>query len=434
MEPDQDNISDHLLDLQNGVIDAQLLPTNLIRAAAQFTSSAHKNNSATYFSHIVAEFLTAYDGRSAINPAHIVSTSGIAQAVDLLCTMLSESDTKRTGAYVLVEDTTYFGVIEIIRNHGLDVRSVATDEYGIIPEDLRRQLEELDPNGRLSNCSPFPVFLYIIPNFHNPTGRTLSLHRKRQICALAELHQLPIISDEVYNLLNYSVNLNKFPDPSNAPVSMSSLGCPYVISLSSFSKILAPGLRVGWIEFPTDQLAEQYKSLGFWCSGSNSSHFSSCIVVKTMEMVNSVTGQSELYNHICNLRSAYACRYTTLCSSLVTYSADMLPPGEGNQLIIEGWGDPNRPVGGYFIWVKLPVWATASQQSIFDGASNLLDQAKTKYHLSYRLGCDCAPNPGLHPNHIRLCFAKLPPLALVEGARRLCCLLRFVYDSSRNIK
>jgi DNA-binding transcriptional MocR family regulator len=183
------------------------------------------------------------------------------------------------------------------------------------------------------------------------------------LCEVAIRFNLPIIADEVYNLLNYTSLIGGKSDSCQVPMSMSALGYPNVISMSSFSKILAPGLRVGFIEFPTKEYADKFNRLGFFCSGSNPGQFASCIVLKTIDTIDTTTGSSVLYTHIQRLRCAYASRYTALTKAILEFSAKLLPAGVENQLLIEGIDDANRPVGGYFIWVKMPIWAISVEKN-----------------------------------------------------------------------
>lgn len=433
------------INLANGQPAHDLLPSDLVSKAAAdalrtsvdfsvASSPLNYGDQTAQFCQRVSEFLMQHDNRLSVDPSHIVPTSGVSHALDALCLLLCRRARSRTNAFVFVEDATYYLASDIFRDHGLDVRTVATDYDGIVVDDLLRQLEGLDEFGRDNDSSPWPVMLYMIPNFHNPTGRSISESRKKQLCEAAERFHLMVVADEVYNLLNYSALIGGISPMCRDPTSMSVLGSSNVISISSFSKILAPGLRVGWIEFPTAELASQYRHLGFFRSGSNTSQFSSCVVLKIIEKIDSVSGKSMLFTHISRLREIYAERYIALTNSIRLYSTQMLPPGYENQLIVEGLDDPNRAVGGYFIWVKVPEWAFKKkcvEGEFFDnGATALFKLAKSRFNLIVRLGSECASCPGLHSTHLRLCFAKLLPSELDEGARRLCLLLKSLNENS----
>ncbi|CAM9184493.1 unnamed protein product [Ectocarpus fasciculatus] len=425
---------DTVINLMSGQPAGRLLPADLVASAAtealqaawdpaEASSPLNYGDNHKTFSRRIAELLMAHDNRPHVDPALIMPTSGVSHALDALCTMLCRRHRNRSNAFVFVEDATYYLASDIFRDHGLDIRKVSTDHGGLVVEDLQHQLEALNRAAREDDSSAWPVLLYVIPNFHNPTGRSLSEERKRRLCDVAERFGLPVVADEVYNLLNYSSLVSGVSPSCPIPTSMSALGCPQIISVSSFSKILAPGLRVGWVEFPTIEYVDMYSGLGFYCSGSNTSQFSSCVVLKTMEQLDHASGQSVLVTHINRLRAAYAEGYEALTGSINKHSQTLLPAGEKNQLRIEGHGDPSRPIGGYFLWVKIPDWAVAV------GPKVILEKAQKDYNLLIRLGEECAALPGLNTGYIRLCFAKLPPSALEEGGRRLCLLFKNIYES-----
>ena len=133
------------------------------------------------------------------------------------------------GDVVFVEDPTYFLALDIFRHHGLQVVGIEVDDDGLSIDALEAALAEHRP-----------AFVYVIPAFQNPTGVTMAPHRRARLLELAERHDFLVVADEVYQLLRYA--------GSDVPPMAASVDTGRVLSLGTFSKILAPGLRLGWIQ------------------------------------------------------------------------------------------------------------------------------------------------------------------------------------------
>jgi len=315
------------------------------------------------------------------DPHRLLPTAGVSQALDMLCTMCASP---AAGDVVLVESPTYFLASAIFRDHGLEVRGVETDRDGLVPEALRRMYEALLAEGRRA------ALLYIIPVHHNPTGRTMPEMRRAEIVKLAGTHGTLVVADEVYTMLTYS-------DESMTP-SLATLG-KHIVSVASFSKVLAPGLRVGWIEGEPAQLTKLSK----WAvidSGGYVSHFASCVVACALEL-------RLVDYHLQGLRTLYAAR----CSALVQALRDHLP----QQCSIT-----ELPRGGFFVWVKLPsgVSSAALLERTTRGPSGVRFKEGGVFSPADATS-DCAALDC----YMRLCFARLSEVELVEGARRLCAEL-----------
>ena len=171
----------------------------------------------------LAEFLSAeYD--VPVDPDHLFITAGISQALDQICALHT-----RPGDTVIVEEPSYFLALRIFCDYELKVISTPIDENGLIIEALEEKLVKHKP-----------VFIYTIPAFHNPAGVTLSTNRREKLVSLGEKYDFLIVADEVYQMLSYT---------SSPPLPMTYFDTSArVLSLGSFSKILAPGLRLGWID------------------------------------------------------------------------------------------------------------------------------------------------------------------------------------------
>lgn len=165
--------------------------------------------------------------------------------------------------------------------------------------------------------------VYTIPSFQNPTGQTLSLEKREQLVALSREHDFLVVADEVYQLLW---------GHEPAPPSLGSMsGQGHVIALGSFSKIIAPGLRLGWLQTDPDR-ARRMSGAGFIRSGGNVNHL-------TSHWVRELLLDGQLDRNLPNLRTAYQRRNDALCAALAADCASSL-----------SW---SQPAGGYFVWAKL---------------------------------------------------------------------------------
>jgi DNA-binding transcriptional MocR family regulator len=177
----------------------------------------------------LAAFLSEQYGWS-VPAENLMITNGSSLGLELVCSVLASC-----GDEILVEDPTYFLATGILRDHGLVVRPVATGAEGLCLASLEAAIVQ-HPRAKL---------LYTIPAHHNPTGTMLPAAHRERLAKLCDAHGITIISDDVYQLLSY--------DGSRAAPVM-----PYysrnAVSLGTFSKILAPGLRLGWIHAAPDMI------------------------------------------------------------------------------------------------------------------------------------------------------------------------------------
>ncbi len=167
----------------------------------------------------------------------LFSTNGNSQALEMLCTVLTEP-----GDVVIVEEPTYFLAFQMFRDHGLEIRGVPIDADGLVVDAL------VDEVARCTSAGQRVAFVYTIPAFQNPTSVTMSAQRRRELVAAAAEHDVLIVADEVYHLLRFA------PGPMPPPMSAYVDDGP-VLSIGTFSKILAPGMRLGWIHGSVERLA-----------------------------------------------------------------------------------------------------------------------------------------------------------------------------------
>ena len=236
----------------------------------------------------------------------LLVTSGSQQALTLAAAVLIEP-----GDRVLVEEPSYLAALQAFALAGAVVVPVACDGDGLDPDAVAAAAEE--HGARL---------LYTIPTFHNPTGRTLPLERRRALAAIAERHGLWLIEDDPYGELRYRGE----PLPS-----LATMAEDRTLALSTLSKVAAPGLRIGWVRTPPALrhalvVAKQAADL-------HSSTVDQAAAARWL-------GAVDLDAHIGVLRAEYGRRRDALLDGLL----DALPPGSTH----------NRPEGGMFVWARLP--------------------------------------------------------------------------------
>jgi 2-aminoadipate transaminase len=285
--------------------------------------------------------------------------------LNLICELFTQP-----GDTIFVEEPTYFLALRIFADHKLNLVSLPTDEAGLVIEALEQKLKEVRPK-----------FLYFIPTFQNPSGHTLTQERRDRLVELSQKYDFLLVADEVYQLLSYTQS----PPKSFAAYA----GAANVIAMSSFSKILAPGLRLGWLH-AHPKIIKQFVECGLLDSGGGLNPFTSAIVTEVIK-------SGGLEKNIARLNDIYGTRVKVMDEVLRQY----LP-----QLTY------TNPHGGYFFWARLP-----------DGmdASNLREKV-TAFKVDFRPGVRFSSTGGLR-DHIRIGFAFYEVDEIVEGITRLAnCL------------
>jgi 2-aminoadipate transaminase len=243
---------------------------------------------------------------------HMALTGGSTQALDHVCTLFSEP-----GDRVLVEAPTYHETLQVFRDHGLSLTQVATDSQGLRIDDLSAILAAQAEKGERVR------FLYTIPSFQNPSGVTLDTDRRLAMLDLAERYDLLILEDDVYRDLVYD---------GEVPASLFELGGGRrVLRIGSFSKILAPAVRLGWIMGDPSYI-ERVVNSGIRCMGGGANPLVANILASYCQ-------QGLLDRHIEHLRELYRERRDVTVRSL-----ESLMPSSVH------W---TRPHGGFFVWLGL---------------------------------------------------------------------------------
>jgi len=300
---------------------------------------------------------------SRILPEQILMTSGSQQALDLLGKVLIDE-----GSRVLVETPSYLGALQAFSVYRPEFKSVETDEHGLVPSSI----DAIAQGARL---------LYALPNFQNPTGRSLSIERRQELVETCARLGLPLIEDDPYGTLSYK------GEPMPKMVAMNPDG---VIYMGSFSKVLTPGIRLGYVCAPLPlvrrlELAKQAADL----------HTAQL----TQMVVHEVVKDGFLDQHIPTIRKLYGDQ----CQVMLDAMAEHFPASVT-------W---TRPEGGMFIWVSLP-------QSI--DAMKLLDQSLAA-RVAFVPGAPFYANEPA-TNTLRLSFVTVPPERIREGIAILGKLIK----------
>ncbi|MEX5747036.1 PLP-dependent aminotransferase family protein [Massilia sp. X63] len=300
---------------------------------------------------------------SRILPEQILMTSGSQQALDLLGKVLIDE-----GSRVLVETPSYLGALQAFSVYRPEFASVDTDEHGLVPSSI----DAIAQGARL---------LYALPNFQNPTGRSLSVERRQELVETCARLGLPLIEDDPYGTLSYR------GEPMPKMVAMNPEG---VIYMGSFSKVLTPGIRLGYVCAPLPlvrrlELAKQAADL----------HTAQL----TQMVVHEVVKDGFLDQHIPTIRKLYGDQ----CQVMLDAMTEHFPASVT-------W---TKPEGGMFIWVTLP-------KSI--DAMKLLDQSLAA-RVAFVPGAPFYANEPA-TNTLRLSFVTVPPERIREGIAILGKLIK----------
>jgi 2-aminoadipate transaminase len=299
-----------------------------------------------------------------LDPANVLVTTGSQQALDLLGKTLIDAHSR-----VLVETPTYLGALQAFSLFEPDFVSVPSDEEGPITSALT---PDLIGGAR---------FMYCLPNFQNPTGRRLALHRRHELAKIAQDNGLLVLEDDPYGALSYA---------GDAMPSLLSMMPGNVVYMGSFSKVLAPGLRVGYLIAPAGLHRKLVQAKQ--AADLHTPSFTQRIVYETIK-------DGFLDTHIPTIRTLYAQR----CKVMLEAMSRHFPSSAS-------W---NRPQGGMFIWVQLPKGVDSMK---------LLDKAIAA-NVAFVPGAPFFANDP-QANTLRLSFVTVPPEKIEHGIAVLGDLLK----------
>ncbi|MGH2934540.1 MAG: PLP-dependent aminotransferase family protein [Gaiellaceae bacterium] len=305
--------------------------------------------------------------RHGVDPARVVVTSGSLQGFVFLAEQLV-----RPGTRVLVEAPTYDRPLKILARLGADVVGLEMDDDGLLPEALEAALA----------AGPKPAFLYTIATFQNPTGRTLSVERRRRVVDIARAHGVLVVEDDPYGLVRF--------DGEPLPTMFELDGGETVVYQSSFSKTVAPGVRVGYFVLP-DELAAQIEALAV------STYISPPYIAQAT--VHEFLARGDFEPNLVRVNDLLRARRDAMLEALEQHLA-----GEAT------W---SRPEGGYFVWVDMAGGPETAA---------VLPRAE-QAGVPFVKGSDffAGGSGGVHS--LRLAFSYVSPEQIGEGMARLAPLL-----------
>lgn len=361
-----------ILSMAGGLPSADTFPVDALKAACDQVLSKNAKEALQYASSEgfapLREWVAAKVGSLGLNarPDQVLITSGSQQGLDLVGKILCDA-----GAPVAVETPTYLGALQAFTPYEPIFTSLASDEQGVRPEAF----------GQLPHDAPGTRFAYLLPNYQNPTGRVMSLARREAVVAAAQAARVPIVEDNPYGDL-------WFDEPP--PASLSSLWPEGSVYLGSFSKVLTPGFRLGYIVAPDElypKLLQAKQAADLHTPGFN------------QRVVHEVIKNGFLDLHVPKIRARYKANRDAMAAALQEH----LPTGCEWQ----------SPAGGMFFWIRLPEG--------FDAMALL--------PLAVEAGIAYVPGAAFYahkpdPRSLRLSFVTLTPDLITEGVAILGRVLR----------
>ena len=308
---------DDVISLAGGLPDTSTFPAD---SYASLMSTVAANSCARALQYTPTEGLAAVKGCIAevmraegmvADEDEMLVTTGGQQVIDLVCKTLVDP-----GDVVVCEAPTYPGAVPTFCAYQADVVQVTMDRDGMLVTELEATLDQLEREGRT------PKFIYTVPNFHNPAGVTMSLERRHELVRIAGERELLVLEDNPYGLLRYEGT----PLPT-----LRSLDEEFIIYASTFSKILSPGVRLGWTAAPAPVLAKMNlgKQASDLCSSSISQYF-----------VSAYFDSGPWEEYVRSLIEIYRRRRDVMLDALAEHF-----PREAEWTL---------PQGGLFIWATLP--------------------------------------------------------------------------------
>jgi 2-aminoadipate transaminase len=328
---------DDVISLAGGLPDTSTFPPDSYAALMQKVAAESCARALQYapteglevLKRCIAEVMAA-EGVHDVDSDDVLVTTGGQQVIDLVCKTLIDP-----GDVIVAEAPTYPGAVPAFCAYQAHVEQVEMDRDGMRVDELEATLDRLEAAGRR------PKFIYTVPNFQNPAGVTMSLPRRERLVQLANERELLVLEDNPYGLLRY--------EGEPVPTLRALDGGEFVIYLGTFSKILSPGIRLGWAAAPRPVLAKMNigKQAADLCSSSMTQHFVAAYFDDT----------GRWHDYLRSLAEIYRRRRDTMLDAL----AEHFPPE----------AEWTRPAGGLFVWATLPEYidttdllARALQESV----------------------------------------------------------------------
>lgn len=361
----------HLISFAGGLPDIPSLPGEQLLRAARTVIDREQKESLEYggtfgplpLRDAIAERSTRIEGMP-VTRDNIIIASGSAHAIGMVCETLLDP-----GDYVMVESPNFPGSMRTIRSFGAHQVAVPMDGQGLRTDILADELQKLADQGKRAK------FIYTIPNHQNPAGCTLPLDRREHLLELARKYRTFILEDDAYGELWFETE----PPPSLFALSNGDHG----IKVSSFSKIIATGLRMGWITGPS-ALVSRVAALRY---DMGSSPFLGRVIA---EMIRN----GDLDRHIEGLRRTYLRKLERVEDALTRYCG--------------GYCSYVRPEGGFFLWLQLRPGLTSRDVQLAANERGVIVGQGPQFFAD-----------GQATNHLRLAFSYVPMEEIEEGIQRL---------------
>ena len=362
-------------DFTTAFLDPSSVPIEGLNTAVR-TALEDEGQDLAYYPHPqghpkMREFITnklKLERSMEIDPDQIILTAGSGQAVARIIELLTDpNDT------VITEEFSYQGTLNILRRYGANLIGAPMDREGIIPEALDKILRDLDETHTKAK------YIYTIPTFQNPTGADMSLERRIAVLQVAKNHNIPIFEDDCYADLRFT--------GENTPSIYSLDDTESVVYCGSFSKILAPGMRLGFMVVPKG-LIENIKAIHL---GATPSQFA---ILATLYFL-----KDHLSDHVKKLSTIFHSRKDVAFGAV----------GEafGSSVKCE------NPDGGLYLWLEFPINCDIA---------SILPKAR-EYGMSWGTGAGFSPRQD-RKNYMRLCYGHLDQAVIREGIHQIADFLR----------
>ena len=370
--------SEHAISFDSGHAFPELLPD--LTSAAQSALSRYRSEALQYGPKTglpeLRSWIVEYSGQDGVEISRdqVLVTNGAKHAIELVCRLLLDE-----GDSIVVTAPTYFTAIPIFRSFGVSFIEVGQDREGLDVDELEGRLRQLDRDGK-----EMPKFIYNVPEFHNPTGITMSLERRRALIELATRRGIFVVEDSPYRRI-------RFEGEDIPPLKSLDRG-ERVFHIGTFSKLMAPGLRVGWVSASAEMIARmtQLKSDGGSCP-------------LTQRIVVEFCAGGQLAAHGQRVRKTYRAHR----DRMVECVSDQVP-----QVSV------NVPSGGYYLWLTLP--------PDMDGDALAKQATDAGVHVLAPSKCYAYPDGGHSKNHIRLAFSHATTDEIEKGVHRLASAFRAI--------
>ena len=313
----------------------------------------------------IAEYMTADGART--QPDNVLVTNGAKHALELVCRLLLDD-----GDAVVVTAPTYFSAIPILKSYGASFVEVPQDNNGLDVAALAATLEQRRREGK-----PEPKFIYDVPDFHNPTGTTMSAERRRSLLDLAATHGIFVVEDSPYRRVIFEGT----PVPSLKALDERDV----VLQLGTFSKLMAPGLRVGWVTAPSSFVARMAQL---------KTDAGSCPL--TQRTILEFVGGGRLGAHITHVQECYRSNRDRMVMAVRRELSD---------------ASFVMPHGGYYLWLTLPEQLNADELAACAQRAGVTVIAGSRFFARSDIA---------HPrHHLRLAYSHATHDEIDEGVRRL---------------